>query len=990
MRLRFPTTIAAVIAALACAAFAQQPPVAPVPPGGGSRNAPAIATVGPVRITQAEYDSRVGGAMEQYRARLGSEVPAGLKPVVRRQVLEGFIRRGLLGLEAERRGIVASPAEAEAELKRDAFFQKDGVFNEAKFLALKSGQPAAFQSALDVTRRHLAARRLNQQLEIEKAEPAAVLRARTERALTRASVGFLGIRRAEFSGAYAEPRESEVLAYYRSHAEDFRRPDRASLSVAFIDTPALPESLSGDPAAVRAWNARMRQRADSVLAQVRAGASLDDAAAAFGALRKNVVVTRDNFPGFWSGDERLNGLVFLQAPGMVLPEPVPARAGWLLARVDEVLTAHVAPLSEVAREIRGRLRGGARARDDERAQRVLYDQLRDSLRTTAYRVRYAVVDAARIKSAEPKTADLDRYYHAHIADYSRYDPATASVRVRPLAEVADDVRERWRRDRRHALARDLVARLESAWRRGARDRALEGSVTLLREIGPVALGAPADTGAAGAALTDSLAARGGAPGVGVCTTPGGMMVFHVFESVPNFLPDFDQARPQLERRLKLQRDLEDEQNARVLFDQDPRRFVGGSVIHFTRLLVPEPELIQVPLTREEVERYHLEHIDKYSAPEQMRARHILVSPAGPGPTADSAARAKAEDLLRRVRAGEDFGELAKRYSEDPATVEKGGDLGLFGRGAMLEGFERAAFALKPGEVTDLVKTEVGYHIIKCLEREGAVAQPLEWIYGNVGGDAAHDKASLIARRRADSLYLARRTPAALRAAAGAAGIQLEEFEHEVGNRRAAPDMITVLERLENSKPGQMYPGSYAIPGVGWALSWVDTVTPPPTPRWGAAKARALSMWRQGAGDRGLDAKCAELDSMLASGWSLDSLAALWGGLQEEGALAPGRGLPGLGGGAVLDSLIFGSSKPPVLQPGQVTDWIKLASGVARVRLERRLPPVATQLASRMENDRRARIDRQLFAYFEGLKRRYPVRILDPVLRDVALPEPPPE
>ncbi len=102
--------------------------------------------------------------------------------------------------------------------------------------------------------------------------------------------------------------------------------------------------------------------------------------------------------------------------------------------------------------------------------------------------------------------------------------------------------------------------------------------------------------------------------------------------------------------------------------------------------------------------------------EEVKARHILVA-LGATPTAEEkeAARAKAEEALKKARTGEDFEKLSREYSE-PKTAETGGDLGWFGKGDMVPAFERAAFALKPGEISDVVETRFGYHVIKVEDR----------------------------------------------------------------------------------------------------------------------------------------------------------------------------------------------------------------------------------------------------------------------------------
>src|SRR5262249_45804196 len=103
----------------------------------------------------------------------------------------------------------------------------------------------------------------------------------------------------------------------------------------------------------------------------------------------------------------------------------------------------------------------------------------------------------------------------------------------------------------------------------------------------------------------------------------------------------------------------------------------------------------------DIERAYNNSIEQYSTPEQVRASHILLKTEGKD---DAVVKANAEDVLKQARAGADFAELAKKYSEDDASAKNGGDLDYFGRGRMVPEFDQAAFTLEPGKISDLVKT----------------------------------------------------------------------------------------------------------------------------------------------------------------------------------------------------------------------------------------------------------------------------------------------
>lgn len=149
------------------------------------------------------------------------------------------------------------------------------------------------------------------------------------------------------------------------------------------------------------------------------------------------------------------------------------------------------------------------------------------------------------------------------------------------------------------------------------------------------------------------------------------------------------------------------------------------------------------VAEEELRRYYDEHQQEFGAPEERRAAHILIGVAAATPQAEQdAAKAKAEKLLQQARknpAG--FAELAKTNSEDPGSAETGGDLGFFGRGMMVKPFEDAAYALKQGEISGLVQSDFGYHIIKLLAIKPAQIPPYASVRDGIAGKLRRQRAS---------------------------------------------------------------------------------------------------------------------------------------------------------------------------------------------------------------------------------------------------------
>jgi peptidyl-prolyl cis-trans isomerase D len=142
----------------------------------------------------------------------------------------------------------------------------------------------------------------------------------------------------------------------------------------------------------------------------------------------------------------------------------------------------------------------------------------------------------------------------------------------------------------------------------------------------------------------------------------------------------------------------------------------------------------------EAQAYYNAHLEQYKTEEQVKTRHILItSKAGADAATDAAAKAKAQDVLNQLKAGGNFAELAKKYSEDPGSKDSGGELQMIATASLDPAYAKAAMALNPGQTSGLVKSSFGYHIIQTEQKQVAGEKPLSEVKDTIVKTLQQDK-----------------------------------------------------------------------------------------------------------------------------------------------------------------------------------------------------------------------------------------------------------
>lgn len=250
------------------------------------------------------------------------------------------------------------------------------------------------------------------------------------------------------------------------------------------------------------------------------------------------------------------------------------------------------------------------------------------------------------------------------------------------------------------------------------------------------------------------------------------------------------------------------------------------------------------VTDADIQAYYNQHLDQYQVKDQVKTRHILIAvPAGADAKTDAAAKAKAEDVLKQVKAGGNFAELAKKYSDDPGSKEQGGELPMMPAAGLDPAYAKAAMALNPGQTSDLVRSQFGYHIIQTEQKQAAHTRPLDEVKSEITPILEQQKAGAAEQAFATALAAAAKSQG-LDKAAAAKGLHVvtTDYVAKDGVIPGLADGTALLTQAFTAAKGAA--PAAASTGDGYAVFQVVDVKPAHAPDFADYKQHILDDYRQ--------------------------------------------------------------------------------------------------------------------------------------------------
>ena len=402
---------------------------------------------------------------------------------------------------------------------------------------------------------------------------------------------------------------------------------------------------------------------------------------------------------------------------------------------------------------------------------------------------------------------------------------------------------------------------------------------------------------------------------------------------------------------------------------------------------------QENVTEADLQRYYREHQDEYRVPEQVNVRHILIKTPPPGPDGKpdqkgvDAARKKAEDILKQVKSGGNFADLAKKYSEDPGSAKNGGSLGWIQRGRTVPEFEKAAFSTPKGETTALVQSSYGFHIIHVDDKQDAHLKSLAEVKSQIEPLLRQQKASQSAESLANKVQTEARTLGMEKAAADS-HLQLTSTDFvartdSLPGLGPAPEFMNAIFSAHPKDP----PDTTNLK-QGYVVYQVLQVKPPATPTFEEAKSRVREEFINERASTLLNQKTQELADRAKAQHDLKKAAKEAGATVKTSELVNMSGqVPDLGSMSGPASVAFG------MKPGDISGPLNTGTSGAVLQLVEKAEPPQPEIEKGSDVVREQLVQQkreQMFELFvanlkSDMEKRGKIRINQPLMKQLTTP-----
>ena len=374
----------------------------------------------------------------------------------------------------------------------------------------------------------------------------------------------------------------------------------------------------------------------------------------------------------------------------------------------------------------------------------------------------------------------------------------------------------------------------------------------------------------------------------------------------------------------------------------------------------------VQVTHDELQSYYNQHRDQYRVAEQAKVSHILIKTPLPGPDGKvdekgvAEAQRRAEDLLKQLKAGAKFEDLARKYSEDPGSAKEGGSLGWIGKGRTVPEFEKAAFSLPKGQISGLVKSSYGFHIIRVDDRQDALMKTLEEVKDQIEPILKQQKAQQIAQKQAEDLLQQAKTQG-LDAAASAKGMTVitSEFfgrKDMLPGLGPAPQFMDAVFTTAEKSPPEM-----AATSQGFALFDLLAVKPESTPTFEEIRTRVEQEFKNERSSVLLAQKAQELSDRAKAEHDLKKAAKELGAtVKTSEFVSPDGQVPDIGSMTGQAAVAFS------MKPGDISGPINSGANGAVIAITEVQAPSETDFAAKRDQIRDTLLqgkEQELFGLF---------------------------